>query len=82
MKTRFSANNLIAIMIAIALITVGFILWFINKQMEDAAEGDPALSEIALIHAEHDLLVIDPAIRTELERIDASIDWRGWTSCV
>ena len=68
-------------MIAIALITVGFILWFINKQMEDAAEDDPALSEIALLHIEHDFPVTDPAVKTELDRIRDSINWRGRTSC-
>ena len=61
MKTRFRANNLIAILIAIALITIGFVLWFINKQIEDAAEGDPALSETAQIHTEHKVPVIGKA---------------------
>lgn len=79
MKSRFRANNLIAILIAIALITIGFVLWFINKQIEDAAEGgsadDNTLSEIALIHSEHNQPGIDPTQKTELERIRDSIDW-------
>ena len=45
MKSRFKPANLVAILIAILLIAIGFALSFINKQMESETRTAPAQRE-------------------------------------
>lgn len=40
MKTRYKTNNLIALLIALLLITIGFALGFIHRQSESKEKAD------------------------------------------
>jgi len=94
MNVRFKPNNFIAILIAIALMAIGFVLFFINEQSTNISggeqeqireptaviagvisSGDDSLSEVALIHAEHNVPELDQTTKTELDLIRDSIDW-------
>ncbi len=39
MKSRFKSNNFIALLIALILITIGFVLGFIHKQSESSEKN-------------------------------------------
>lgn len=49
MKSRFKSNNYIAILIALILIVLGFVLGFIHKQSESSEKQKQADTPVAIV---------------------------------
>lgn len=81
MNSRFKTSNIVGLLIAVALISAGFVLNFIHQQSESTDKQgkvirtQDALSSVARIHANLGEVFTDTSAQTELQRIRDSIDW-------
>lgn len=89
MSIQLNSNNLIALLIAVALIATGIVLSVIHKQSEAAVSaaielpaGDvlvpgnsATLTRVALIHEDIGAPAVESEVKTEMEILRDSIDW-------
>ena len=79
MKSRFKSNDFFAILIAVALIAIGFILLFIHEQSslsEAHAPNETAgATSVALMHARIGASEVETQSKSEFQRISESIDF-------